>query len=272
MAIIRRTPLAQRLYALIESSGMLDQELMHRAFVRAYFLYKRHVEDPFVQLTRRHPKLFHAGHILDVGANIGYTATVFRRALSPGFRVFAFEAEERNAATLRKTVSRFAATDDIVVVHAAVGNRVGTVDLWHNRGNAGDHRVVTPAFAGTIQPYERVTHVPLISIDSFVAAQRPPAPIAFIKVDVQGYELPVCEGMTATLAEHPQAHVAIEYAPGSMRLLGFDPRQVEEFFLTRNYTLSVIAGDGTLQPYDRHRIGALDSDEYVDLLCSRQRI
>jgi len=271
MAVIRRTPLVQRLYALVESSGMLDQELMHRAFVRAYFLYKRHVEDPFVGLTANHPELFRGGHVLDVGANIGYTATVFRQALSPGFRVFAFEAEERNVATLRRTVARYQAVEDIVVVHAAVGARDGTADLWHNRTNAGDHRVVTPTFAPDIQAHDRVTRVPMVSIDTFLGAQ-PPAPIAFIKIDVQGYELPVCQGMTATLEQHPKAHVALEYAPGGMRLLGFDAQQVEQFFRDRHYTLSMIATDGTLQPYDRRRIDTLDRDAYVDILCSRDAV
>ena len=44
--------------------------------------YKRLVEDPFAALVRARPELFTGGEIIDVGANVGYTAQVFARALS----------------------------------------------------------------------------------------------------------------------------------------------------------------------------------------------
>ena len=270
MASNRRVSLAARLYALAGTTGILDSDLVYGAFVRAYFLYKRHVEDPFAALAARYPSLFRNGHVLDIGANVGYTATVFHRVCSPSYSVFAFEPDERNARMLRATIARYHAEGHIVPIEAAVGAADGSVDLWHNRAHGGDHRIVTPAFSSRISDPEQIRRVRLVTIDRFLAERGGPTPIAFIKIDVQGYELAVCQGMTDTLVRHPQAHVAIEYAPGSMERLGFDARQVEEFFLARDYTLSILGGDGTLHPYDRHRIDMLGSDEYVDLLCSRQ--
>jgi len=83
-------------YALARKSGFLDTRLGESTLDHAYFAYKRFVEDPFAALATRHPELFRGGNILDVGANIGYTASVFARASSEGFQVYAFEPEEKN--------------------------------------------------------------------------------------------------------------------------------------------------------------------------------
>ena len=65
---------------------MLDSALGRRAFVGSYFLYKRWLEDPFAALVRLRPGLFRGGHVLDVGANVGYTAAVFPGRWTPGAR------------------------------------------------------------------------------------------------------------------------------------------------------------------------------------------
>ena len=74
-------------YGFANRRGLLNTSLAQEAFARSYFLYKRAVEDPFAALLRRRPELFRGGHVLDVGANIGYTAAVFASGLSPGCRV-----------------------------------------------------------------------------------------------------------------------------------------------------------------------------------------
>src|SRR5512133_131626 len=91
-------------YARLESSGIMDSALGRAAYAHAYFAYKRHLEDPFARLVRRFPEPFLGGDILDVGANIGYTAAVFAAAASPGRRVWAFEPERRNFEMLQQIV------------------------------------------------------------------------------------------------------------------------------------------------------------------------
>ena len=48
-----------------------------------YLLYKRYLEDPFAALAKIRPSLFRGGDILDTGANIAYTASLFARAGGP---------------------------------------------------------------------------------------------------------------------------------------------------------------------------------------------
>jgi FkbM family methyltransferase len=270
MSFTRRTSGLARLYALAQSTGILDHDLISRAFVRTYFLYKRYVEDPFAGLVAQYPALFQNGHILDVGANVGYTATVFERAANPSYCVFAFEPDARTARMLDATVHRYGAVDRILPVHAAVGERDGWAELWHNRAHAADHRVVTPTFSTGVRTPADVSRVPIISLDQFLADRGALSPISFIKIDVQGYELPVCQGMTRTLAMNPQAVVAVEYSPSSASALGFEPHALEDFFRERHHTIYAIAADGTLRPFDQRQRDTLENGGYVDLLCSRQ--
>src|SRR5207249_239530 len=114
-------------------------------FVRTYFAYQR-LGDPFAALTRRQPDLFRGGHVLDVGANIGYTASVFARALAPGFKVFAFEPERQNFERLVRTMRRRGLADRVEAVHAAVGASEGTVGLWRDVRHHAGHRITTDAF------------------------------------------------------------------------------------------------------------------------------
>ena len=89
-------PVLSRVYWLARRTGLLDVGWFRRGYARAYFAYKRYIEDSFEGLVRRRPELFGGGHILDVGANIGYNSALFLDVLGPGFRIYAFEPDGAN--------------------------------------------------------------------------------------------------------------------------------------------------------------------------------
>jgi len=53
---------------------------------------------------QKHPKLFNKGHILDIGARIGYNSLEFARALSPTYKVFAFDPDKMLAAETEEII------------------------------------------------------------------------------------------------------------------------------------------------------------------------
>jgi len=244
----RILPLLSQAYALARRTRLLETRWFRRVYRRAYFSYKRHLEDPFEGLVRSRPDLFAGGHILDVGAHIGYTATLFHRGLSSGFRVYAFEPDPANFEILTDTIRRHGASEAIVPVAAAVGDRDGEADLWRNSQHPGDHRLATTAFrdwAGA--PLETVP-VRLWSLDGFLAAEGDGLPVAFVKIDVQGSEPAVCRGMEGTLRRCPQAVVAVEYAPPELRAQGYDAAELVAFFRGRGYGVHVLHKNGSLEP------------------------
>ena len=262
-----------RAYNLARTAGFLDLLLFKRLFLFSYFLYKRWYEDPFWALTRRSPELFTSGDVLDIGANIGYTACVFAAAIQvnrkvPG-RVYAFEPDLASFRTLGEIVCRKDLGDSVELFNMAVGSADGTLEFWHNEEHSADHRVVTEQFKGLRPVGEKVTMVAVTSVDSFVAT-RNLQNISFIKIDVQGYELAVCEGMRLTLEKFPRLSIAFEYAPEGMRELGFEPLALLDFFRAAGHQLHILTRSATtLAPENRAIELAAERSGYVDVLCSK---
>lgn len=259
-----------RVYNLARSTGLLEVPWLKRVFLYSYFLYKRWYEDPFWALTRRAPEVLGDGDILDIGANIGYTAWVFARVVKPPAKIYAFEPDMASFATLEEVVRRKKFGDKVEIFNIAAGSADGSLDFWHNEEHSADHRVVTEQFKSPRLASQKITTVDVTSVDSF-AARRNLQNISFIKIDVQGYEVAVCEGMRRTLEQFPALCVALEYAPESMRELGFNPSSLLNFFRSRGYHLHILTRAAiTLTPDNRAIEIAAEGSGYVDLLCSKR--
>jgi FkbM family methyltransferase len=259
-----------RIYNLARSAGFFELPLFNRIFLFSYFLYKRWYEDPFWALAKRSPELFTSGDILDIGANIGYTACVFAAARKPPAKIYAFEPDLASFAALRDTIRRKNLGDTVEGLNTAVGSADGSLEFWHNEEHSADHRVVTEQFKATRPASEKITKVAVTSVDNFVAA-RDLQDVSFIKIDVQGYELAVCEGMRKTIEKFPSVCIAFEYAPDSMRELGFEPRALLDFFRSADFHLHILTRSATKLASDNQAIDlAAERSGYVDLLCSKK--
>jgi FkbM family methyltransferase len=247
--------------------GLLSNPIVRRVFNRSYFAYKRHFEDPFHELTMRNPHLFKGGHVLDIGANIGYTAIEFARAVDRDCRVYAFEPASENFAWLEAAIASAGLERTVIPVRAAVGDRVGEVDLALNEFHPGDHRVQTD---GLSLAHRRLSErVPLTTVDAAVGRWGIDR-LAFIKIDVQGYELRVCHGMTSVLAANPDVTVALEYAPDALVEAGDRPAALLSFFAERQYLAYRLERRGGLARVDTGSLAAAPlTSGYVDLLFTR---
>ena len=136
----------------------------------------------------------------DIGANLGFFSMLGARLV--GYEdglVYAFEAAPDNAAAIRSnahlnSMPNIEVIGKAVAAHAGRG-RLQVVDdqSWSKLSEYGDH------------PYtERVIDVELVAIDELVQAGeiKPPA---LVKIDVEGAELAVLEGMRQTIADHQPA-------------------------------------------------------------------
>ncbi|MBX9692250.1 MAG: FkbM family methyltransferase [Cyanobacteria bacterium] len=257
-------------YRAMVRTGVMDSELARQCFRQAYFAYKRIWEDPYFNLSRRHPKLFAGGHVLDIGANVGYTSSVFASAITDNFRVYAFEPELKNFTQLQLTIDQMKLTEKIVAIESAVGASNEAIELCLNPFHPGDHRVVTPAFHAPLNAFECCI-VNQVSIDFFYKEKLDPAPVKFVKIDVQGYEPAVCEGMKETIENHPGINVSFEYSPTCHVDLGFEPESLLDFFSVRRFQLFLITQKGELQPWNstEEQLGLLKRRSYIELLATR---
>jgi FkbM family methyltransferase len=257
-------------YSLVRSAKLLESTWAQRAFVSSYFLYKRFWEDPSWTLIQRMPELFEKGDILDIGANIGYTSCLFAGALTVDSKVYSFEPDLANFQLMADVIRRRNLAQKIEAMNAAVGSADGTVELWHNKNHSGDHRVVTHHFKKALADRAQTYEVPMVSVDSFVGARNLQR-ISFIKIDVQGYELAVCQGMEQTLARFPGLCVCCEYSPEGLVELGFDPVQLLDFFRINEYEIHILTRSSITLARDNAVIDlAAEEAGYVNLLCSQR--
>ena len=265
---LRLLPAFSQVYWLCERSRLLEVRAFRRAYAAFYFHYKRYVEDPFQGLIESRPDLFRSGHIIDVGAHIGYTASLFMRAMSPGYHIFAIEPDTANVRGLRETVRRLRGEQRVVVIEAAAGNADGSVEFWHNSSHPGDNRVVSERFRA--RRGDLPTHaVSSRRVDSILAEHGADSvAVAFVKIDVQGCEIAVCEGLRGALDRSPRAAVAIEFAPSQIVEQGGAPEALLTFFWDRGYGLHLLTKNGDRVSLTREGLAAtLDARGYADILC-----
>lgn len=256
------------LYALTRRTGLLETGFGERIFTASYFLYKRYLEDPFAALAKTHPGLFRGGDILDIGANIGYTASLFAEAGDPEAKVYAFEPEPFNFRLLQTTVETRGLRGKVTPVHSAVGEESGETRLWINDHHHADHRIATDSVVSKNSNDDYVT-VPMISIDDFLASEGHTKEIRLIKIDVQGYELAVCRGMAATVAQQLDASIAVEYMPEAIKDLGYEPTELLDWFSQRDFRMYSLGKDGQL---NTGLSIELAKNGYVDLIFSRTEL
>lgn len=141
------------------------------------------------------PSLLKEGEVVfDVGANIGYTAVLFSRAVGSKGHVYAFEPARRCATLLRENT---AGATNVTVVEEGVSDRTGTL-LFEEHATLDTSRIALDA--GQSGGLQEGYAVPVVSLDGFVSSSGARVP-QMIKVDVEGHEPAVFRGAAGLLRD-----------------------------------------------------------------------
>ena len=159
--------------------------------------------------------------LYDIGANLGFFALLGAHlsGLHEG-RVYAFEAAPDNAEAIRRNAV-LNGIPNVTVIAKAVAAESG-----HGRLQVVDDQSWSKLIEYGEHPFtERVIDVELVAIDDLVASGELPAP-AVVKIDVEGAEIAVLEGMRETIERHQPAiicelHGTHEAFVGAMQSHGY---------------------------------------------------
>lgn len=169
-------------------------------------------------VTRILVETLSAGDVcIDVGANAGFFTALAAVRVGPSGHVVAFEPHPGAREAMQALVNRNGVADRVTIVGAAVGNRVArSVPLHLSSDSVLSTLVPDHSPLAADYPFDRSIEVPLTTIDTWMGGSPALTPrIAAIKIDVEGFEGAVVDGMTATIAAASRAIVICETSPDS---------------------------------------------------------
>lgn len=155
--------------------------------------------------------------LIDVGANIGYYTILAAKRVGPRGRVIAFEPEPNNFAILKRNVEANGFTN-VILEQKALSNKPGTLRLYLEEENKGGHKVFQ---FGSARPF---VEVEAVRLDDYLKEYK--GRIDLIKIDTEGAEGAILEGMQKTLRRHHGVTLLVEFFPKLLHSFGSDAGQV----------------------------------------------
>jgi FkbM family methyltransferase len=148
--------------------------------------------------------------VVDVGANVGYYTILGAKLVGEEGRVYAFEPDPVNFGLLESNV-RLNRLNNVVLEQKAVSNAAGTLKLYLDESNKGDHRIYQPE--GEQRSF---VEVDAVTLDAYFQGRG----VDFVKVDTQGAEAVILQGMDGLVRRSTDLVLAIEYSPRHLVGLG----------------------------------------------------
>lgn len=194
---------------------------------------KRHYPEPHItHILNRYLDL--GAVYIDVGANIGVHVMYAAAIVGSSGYCFAFEPNPHSFSRLQQHISRNKITT-VSTYQTALGNEQGTIIL---------HGCEDENVGSTLR--ERSEHVVdsdcevSLSVGDDWLYEIPRDKNGIVKIDVEGFEYQVLQGMTHFIDNHEQFMYVVEVTDVWLRQNGNSAQQLFEFFSSRGFASYLI--------------------------------
>ncbi len=180
--------------------------------------------------------------VLDVGANEGYFTLLFSDIVGSGGRVHGFEPVAPTYQRLASRLARDRWFDNVTVHETACWDSDGVSDIFvpgTDWGQASLARHASGSWRATADV--RRFEVRRCRLDRYLV-ELGCAVVDFIKMDVEGAELPGLRGLQSVLQTRPPL-LAIELCAAWTHAFGYTPRDLLEFLGRTGYDRFLIVDD-----------------------------
>ncbi len=195
-------------------------------------------------------------NVADVGANMGFYSLLLADRVGPAGRLWAFEPDPRNFRLLGWNLDANGFAPRAKAFRLAAFNRRAQVRLSQETVNLGGHSVIPEGSAAAPGTFLTVDAAPL---DDCIAA-----PLDLMKIDAEGSEPFIWDGMTRLLAESPKVQIVMEFDPRFIASKGRDPLAFLARIRAAGFSIARIRADAALEnPSDEELIGGALSMLYL---------
>src|SRR3972149_4029388 len=199
--------------------------------------------------------------VVDIGANIGYYTLLAAHLVGDAGKVFAFEPDPYNFSLLCKNIE-VNGYRNVIPVRKAVFSKSGKMELFLDKSNLGGHSLSE----ANVDTGASIT-VEVTSLDDYF--RNTDYKIDVIKMDVQGLEMEVLEGMTNTLNQNDALKIITEFWPLGLRNSGSSPKGFLNKLIECGFALYQIGQ--YVEPINVDYLLRMCSDKkFTTLLCKKR--
>lgn len=167
--------------------------------------------------------------VVDVGANIGYYTLIFADRVGKKGKVLSFEPDSENFSLLKKSIG-INGFQNVEAFKQAVTNKNGSIFLYVCEEHRGDHRIYNPGDG------RKGVKVEATTLDRALSSSKK---VDIVKIDTDGAEQLVLEGMKEVVKRNKKIIIVCEFAPATLLKGGFSPKKfletIEEYGLKLGY-------------------------------------
>lgn len=175
--------------------------------------------------------------VMDIGANIGYFTLMLAKLVGPTGKVFAFEPDPRNISLLKKNIETNN-YKNIVVIPKAVSNVNQKCTLFTSQTTFGQNRIYEP------KKTKNQEYIPIesevIFLDDYFKTNEEIKNISFVKIDVEGAEKYVLEGMKNILDLNKNIKIFSEIDLDFLDDAGSNYTEMIEFLERKGFSIFLV--------------------------------
>ena len=217
--------------------------------------------------TRLFESLLRPGMVVvDVGAHVGYYTLLAARCVGRSGRVYAFEPAPENFGVLQHNIAQNNLAN-VVAEQLAVTRQSSLAKFTISEVDSASHTLATSLVRG------REIEVRTVSLDDYFASNG--TPIDVMKLDAEGAEADILDGMPHLLAQNQNLVLFTEIYPRAMEALGNSPEAFLEKLAELGFSVVPFEESNPHQtPLDASRLSSWLAElrargTGVNLLCER---
>ncbi len=177
---------------------------------------------------------------VDVGANVGFYTVEIARRLSGTGRVYAFEPHPKLIELLRRNAFVNGLAPVVSDFPFALSDHNGPADLQYPLGHLGGGQVSAPGqIAGHAVAGHSVVRSELKKLDDVLGRDFR---CDLVKIDVEGHELNVLEGMREIVGNSPRIKILFEKLVPKIG----NETDLEQYFAAQGFALYAVGADASL--------------------------
>jgi FkbM family methyltransferase len=202
--------------------------------------------------------------VLDIGANIGFYASLISKLVGEKGQVHCFEPDVINYQHLAKSTLE---SKTIFVVNKAIGAKTETLKFYTSKNLNVDHRSYEP------EDYDEILEIEATSVDDYTIHNKI-MKVNFIKIDIQGYEMQALQGMIKTLEVNSDIKLISEFWPYGLSRAGSSVMAYFNFLTELKFNCYLLKKNN-LQKLDLDKVKSishLGEEHYFNIFATRSNV